>query len=94
MLQRARAIENGAFMISAAQGGVHEDGRETYGHSLIVDPWGRVIAEAKGSEPGVIVATLALEEVKIARARIPNLKNARSYRIESELQSAKGAQVA
>lgn len=94
VLQRARAIENGAFMISAAQGGVHEDGRETYGHSLIVDPWGRVIAEAKGSEPGVIVASLALEEVKNARARIPNLKNARSYRIESELQSAKGAQVA
>src|SRR5690606_14182235 len=46
VLQRARAIENGAIVIAAAQGGKHEDGRETYGHSLIVDPWGRVLAEA------------------------------------------------
>jgi len=90
VLQRARAIENGAFVISAAQGGVHEDGRETYGHSLIVDPWGRVIAEAKGDEPGVIVASLALDEVKAARGKVPNLKNARSYRIESGLQPASG----
>ncbi|MDZ7601911.1 MAG: carbon-nitrogen hydrolase family protein, partial [Hoeflea sp.] len=78
VLQRARAIENGAFVISAAQSGVHEDGRETYGHSLIVDPWGRVIAEAMDGEPGVIVASLALDEVKAARAKIPNLRNARS----------------
>jgi len=90
VLQRARAIENGAFVISAAQGGVHEDGRETYGHSLIVDPWGRVIAEAKGDEPGVIVASLALDEVKAARGKVPNLKNARSYRIGSGLQPASG----
>ena len=46
VLLRARAIENGALMIAAAQGGLHEDGRETYGHSLIVDPWGRIVAEA------------------------------------------------
>ena len=45
VLLRARAIENGAWMIAAAQGGLHEDGRETYGHSLIVDPWGRIVAE-------------------------------------------------
>lgn len=94
VLQRARAIENGAFVISAAQGGVHEDGRETYGHSLIVNPWGRVIAEAEGDEPGVIVANLALDEVRAARAKIPNLKNARSYRIDSGMHVAKGAQVA
>ena len=94
VLQRARAIENGAFMISAAQGGLHEDGRETYGHSLIVDPWGRVLAEAAGDEPGVIVATLRLDEVKAARAKIPNLKNARSYRLETGLRASAGEQVA
>tara|TARA_R110002020_G_scaffold143828_6_gene316463 strand:- start:2543 stop:3403 length:861 start_codon:yes stop_codon:yes gene_type:complete len=94
VLQRARAIENGAFVISAAQGGLHEDGRETYGHSMIVDPWGRVIAEAEGDEPGIIVATLALDQVKAARAKIPNLKNARSYRVEGDPQPARGAHVA
>lgn len=90
VLQRARAIENGAFVISAAQGGVHEDGRETYGHSLVVDPWGRVIAEAENDEPGVIVATLALDEVKAARGKVPNLKNARSYKIENGMQATSG----
>jgi len=94
VLQRARAIENGAFVISAAQGGVHEDGRETYGHSLIVNPWGRVIAEADNDEPGVIVATLALDEVKAARAKIPNLKNSRTYRVEDDMKTTRGAQVA
>lgn len=94
VLQRARAIENGAFMISAAQGGVHEDGRETYGHSLIVDPWGRVIAEAEGDQPGIIVANLALDEVKAARMKIPNLKNAREYRIDAEKQTVAGERVA
>lgn len=94
VLQRARAIENGAFVISAAQGGVHEDGRETYGHSIIVDPWGRVIAEADHDEPGVIVATLSLDEVKAARSKIPNLKNARNYRVETGLPQTKGERVA
>lgn len=98
VLQRARAIENGAFVVSAAQGGVHEDGRETFGHSLIVDPWGRVIAEAAGDEPGVIVASLALDEVGAARGKVPNLKNARSYRVEGgtqvTVQAATGERVA
>lgn len=76
VLQRARAIETGSFMISAAQGGVHEDGRETYGHSIIVDPWGRVLAEA-GDEPGPIFATLDLAAVAEARSRIPALRHAR-----------------
>ena len=58
VLLRARAIENGAFVVAAAQGGLHEDGRETFGHSLIVDPWGRVLAEADHDEPGVIVAEI------------------------------------
>ena len=57
VLHRARAIETGSFMISAAQGGRHEDGRETFGHSLIVDPWGRVLAEG-GAEPGVVLAEI------------------------------------
>lgn len=78
VLQRARAIETGCFMLSAAQGGRHEDGRETYGHSLIVDPWGRVLAEG-GEEPGIVLAELDLALVAEARARIPALKNARSF---------------
>lgn len=94
VLQRARAIENGAFVISAAQGGVHEDGRETYGHSIIVDPWGRVIGEAQGDEPGVVTADLALGEVRAARAKIPNLKNARDYRIAGEASVNEGVRVA
>ncbi len=79
VLVRARAIENGAFVVAAAQGGLHEDGRETYGHSLIVDPWGRVLAEAAHDEPGVIVAEIDPAQSKAARAKIPNLKNARDF---------------
>jgi len=79
VLQRARAIENGAFVVSAAQGGLHEDGRETYGHSLIIDPWGRVIAQADGDEPGIVIAAIDTAEVAAARGKIPNLKNARRY---------------
>jgi predicted amidohydrolase len=82
VLHRARAIETGSFMISAAQGGVHEDGRETYGHSLIIDPWGRVLADAGGAEPGVILAEIDLALVADARARIPTLQHARPFTIE------------
>ena len=57
MLNRARAIENGAFVLAAAQGGKHENGRETFGHSLVVDPWGRILAEG-GTEPGVVLAEI------------------------------------
>jgi predicted amidohydrolase len=60
VLLRARAIETGSYVVAAAQGGHHEDGRETYGHSLIVDPWGRVVAEAE-REPGVILAGFQAE---------------------------------
>jgi len=83
ILLRARAIENGAFVIAAAQGGVHEDGRETYGHSLIVDPWGRVLAEAAHDEPGVIVAEIDTAQSLAARAKIPNLKNARDFSVDA-----------
>jgi predicted amidohydrolase len=84
VLQRARAIENGAFMISAAQGGRHEDGRETFGHSLIVDPWGRILAEADHDEPAVIVAEIDPAQSQAARGKIPNLKNARDFSLETE----------
>lgn len=83
VLLRARAIENGAFIVAAAQGGVHEDGRETYGHSLIVDPWGRVLAEADHAEPGLIVAEVDAAQSAAARAKIPNLKNAREFTLET-----------
>lgn len=79
VLLRARAIETGSFVIAAAQGGRHEDGRETYGHSLIVDPWGRVIAEAEGDEPGVIFADIDPAASREARSRIPALRHDRSF---------------
>ncbi|KDA03615.1 carbon-nitrogen hydrolase family protein [Hyphomonas oceanitis] len=75
VLLRARAIETGCFVVAPAQGGKHEDGRETYGHSLIISPWGEILAEADGDEPGVIWADLDLDEVDKARARIPSLGN-------------------
>ncbi|MFG1420809.1 carbon-nitrogen hydrolase family protein [Roseixanthobacter liquoris] len=80
VLLRARAIENGAYVLAAAQGGRHENGRETYGHSLIVDPWGRVIAEG-GTDPGVILAELDLREVAAARRRIPSLQHGRRFEV-------------
>jgi predicted amidohydrolase len=69
-------------MISAAQGGRHEDGRETFGHSLIVDPWGRILAEG-GTEPGVILAEIDVGQVAEARARIPALRHARTFAVET-----------
>ncbi len=83
VLIRARAIENGAFAIAAAQGGRHEDGRETFGHSMIVDPWGRVLAEADHDEPAVIVAEIDRAASGDARRKVPNLKNAREFEVET-----------
>ena len=74
VLLRARAIETGSFVLAAAQGGRHESGRETYGHSLIVSPWGEVLAEG-GTEPGIVLADIDLAAVDLARARIPALAN-------------------
>lgn len=82
VLLRARAIENGAFVAAAAQGGTHEDGRETFGHSLIVDPWGNILAEADHDEPGVITAEIDTAASAQARSKIPNLKNAREFDVE------------
>lgn len=90
VLLRARAIENGAFLIAAAQAGVHEDGRETFGHSMIVDPWGKVLASAGGSGEAVVIAEIDVDQVKAARAKIPNLKNARDFTIDTVAAEAKG----
>jgi predicted amidohydrolase len=80
VLLRARAIETGCFMLAAAQGGKHESGRETYGHSLIVDPWGRIVAEG-GTEPGVVMGTLDLAAIAAARSRIPSLQHGRRFEV-------------
>ncbi len=84
VLMRARAIENGCFVFAAAQAGKHENGRETFGHSLIVDPWGRIIAEG-GTEPGVIMAEIDPAQVTDARARIPSLQHGRRFEIVEPL---------
>ena len=80
VLMRARAIENGSFVFAAAQGGDHEDGRATFGHSLVVDPWGQILAEG-GTEPGVIFADVDPAEVATVRARIPSLQHGRRFEI-------------
>ena len=81
VLTRARAIETGAFVLAATQGGLHENGRSTFGHSIIVSPWGEILAEA-GEEPGVIFADLDLAASEEARARIPAIKHGREFEIE------------
>jgi deaminated glutathione amidase len=78
-LLRARAIETGAFIIAPAQGGRHEDGRTTFGHSLMVDPWGEIFAELDHDDPGVLIATLKLDKVTEAREKIPSLTHDRTY---------------
>lgn len=78
LLMRARAIENGCFVLAAAQGGTHENGRDTFGHSLIVDPWGRILAEG-GTEPGVVMAEIDPALVTQARSRMPSLQHGRRF---------------
>ena len=80
VLIRARAIENGCFVFAAAQGGRHEHGRDTFGHSLVIDPWGRILAEG-GTEPGVVMASIDPAEVVRARGRIPSLQHGRRFEI-------------
>jgi predicted amidohydrolase len=84
VLQRARAIENGCFVFAAAQGGKHENGRETFGHSLVVDPWGCVLAEG-GIEPGVVMAEIKPAEVAAARGRVPSLHHGRRFELVEPL---------
>jgi predicted amidohydrolase len=77
VLLRARAIEASAFVIAAAQVGKHEDGRETYGHSLVVDPWGEVLLDMGGEEPGLGFCEIDLNRIAEVRAQIPSLANRR-----------------
>lgn len=79
VLLRARAIETGCFVLAAAQGGQHQNGRATYGHSMIIDPWGRVLAEINSDKVGIAVAELDMAAVEEARGRVPSLANARSF---------------
>jgi deaminated glutathione amidase len=84
VLQRARAIENGCFVFAAAQGGRHENGRETFGHSLVVDPWGRILAEG-GTEPGVLIAEIDPAAVAAARGKVPSLLHGRRFELVEPL---------
>jgi predicted amidohydrolase len=77
-LIKARAVENGCFVVAPAQGGLHANGRRTYGHSLIVNPWGDILAEG-GTESGVFAAEIDLAEVAAVRARLPSLDHDRPF---------------
>jgi deaminated glutathione amidase len=80
VLMRARAVENGCYVFAAAQAGKHESGRETYGHSLVVSPWGDIVAEA-GVDPSVIVVDVQCSQVRAARQRIPSLQHDRPFQL-------------
>jgi predicted amidohydrolase len=80
VLLRARAIETGCWVIAAAQTGVHQDGRTTYGHSLVVSPWGEVKLDM-GEAAGIGLCDIDLAEVATARDKIPALKHARPFRL-------------
>jgi predicted amidohydrolase len=79
ILLRARAIETGAYVLAPAQGGQHEDGRATWGHSMVVSPWGEILAAVDHDEPAVVRASLDLEAVARARASIPSLTHDRAF---------------
>jgi predicted amidohydrolase len=78
VLLRARAIETGAFILAPAQTGLHPNGRRTWGHSLIIDPWGRVLADA-GDKPGVAVAVIELNRVREVRQVLPQLEHDKPF---------------
>ena len=78
VLLQSRAIENGCFVVAPAQGGTHANGRKTYGHSLIVGPWGNILAEG-GVDPGVVAAEIDLGEIATVRSRLPALHHDRPY---------------
>jgi len=87
VLNRARAIENGAFVVSPCQHGTLAGGAECFGHSLIVDPWGRVLADG-GEDQGVITADIDLDEVAAARRRIPSLRHDRPFHLAQGREAA------
>ena len=79
VLLRARAIETGCYVIAAAQAGHHQNGRTTYGHSMIVDPWGKIVGQLGGEGAGVLLADIDSKAVAEARGRVPALANARQF---------------
>ncbi|WGM40507.1 carbon-nitrogen hydrolase family protein [Caulobacter sp. NIBR1757] len=79
ILLRARAIETGSFILAAAQGGFHEDGRGTWGHSIAIGPWGEILGQLDNDEPGVLLVDIDPALADKARAAIPALKNARAF---------------
>jgi deaminated glutathione amidase len=80
VLLRSRAIENGCFIFAAAQTGEHAEGRETYGHSLIVDPWGEVLADG-GEGTGFVIADIDVSKVAKARGKVPSLTHDRAFNL-------------
>jgi deaminated glutathione amidase len=84
VLLRARAIETGTFVFAPAQGGTHENGRQTYGRSLIIGPWGEIMAEA-GDRPEVLMAQINTSEVTSARARLPSLTHDRDFSLQTPI---------
>jgi deaminated glutathione amidase len=78
-LLRARAIENGCFVFAAAQAGTHESKRQSYGHSLIIDPWGTILAEGSATETGVFLAKIDPAKVETARKTVPSLQHGRRF---------------
>ena len=79
VLLRARAIENGCFVIAPAQTGEHPGGRRTYGHSLVVDPWGKILADGR-TEEGLVMAEIDLDEVNKVRKKLPSLEHDREFK--------------
>ncbi|MGV3490496.1 MAG: carbon-nitrogen hydrolase family protein [Devosia sp.] len=88
VLLRARAIETGSWVIAAAQAGQHQNGRATWGHSMIIDPWGRIVAQLGGDGPGVAIADIDLAAVDEARGKVPALDNARPFSVSPLLPGA------
>ncbi|MGZ3305881.1 MAG: carbon-nitrogen hydrolase family protein [Asticcacaulis sp.] len=81
VMLRARAIETGAYVLAPAQGGAHEDGRATWGHSMVIDPWGEVIARLNDDKPEVLYATLDFSKVDQARQALPQLSHDREFTV-------------
>ncbi|MFT3995818.1 MAG: carbon-nitrogen hydrolase family protein [Asticcacaulis sp.] len=79
VLLRARAIETGCFVFAPAQGGQHEDGRKTWGHSMVINPWGEVVARLDHDHPAVLMAEIDLAEVARARTAIPQLQHDKAF---------------
>ena len=91
VLLRARAIENGCFVFAPAQWGEHAGGRKSYGHSLIVDPWGEILADG-GEAPGVIAARIEPERIAKARGMVPSLQHDRPFKPPEVARAALAAE--